>query len=202
MKDIINEIISENDEFNFEKEFKIEKFKEIAKKYNYIWDGLENQLCLFKKYLERGINILIEGPTGTSKSFTSEVISEYLGYELISMNLSSDTKIGDLMGKLIGNSEEFSGISFKEGPFLEAFTKGKCLKIDEINLASENVLQCIEQSLDSGFISNELNGKQLSDEILKMNENFRLIATKTQKMKNHTIIKEKNIVKIFYLDLK
>ena len=49
----------------------------------------------------------------------------------------------------------------------------------EINLASESILQCIEQSLDSKILSIELNG--CSFEEYKMHENFCLIATQNPK---------------------
>ena len=46
--------------------------------------------------------------------------------------------------------------------------------MDEINLAPSNVLQCIQQSLDNGFLSVETNGRCL----LKFNKNpnFALVA--------------------------
>ena len=54
--------------YNFNKEFnEKEKFEKISKEYNFIPDGLEQNLCMLKKYIELGIPILIEGPTGSSK---------------------------------------------------------------------------------------------------------------------------------------
>ena len=134
---------------------------------------------MLKKYIELGIPILIEGPTGSSKTLSSEIVCKYLEREIISINLSSDTTIGDLMGKLIGNTKTNSKISFSDGPFKDAFVNGKCLRLDEINLASESILQCIEQSLDSKILSIELNGCLFKE--YKMHENFCLIATQNPK---------------------
>ena len=46
---------------------------------------------------------------------------------------------------------------------------------DEINLAPANVLQCIQQSLDNGFLSVETNGRCLLK--FEKNPNFALVAT-------------------------
>jgi midasin (ATPase involved in ribosome maturation) len=67
----------------------------------------------------------------------------------------------------------------KEGLFYKAYTKGRKILLDEINLASESILQCIEQSLDSKILSIELNGCLFKE--YKMNENFCLIATQNPK---------------------
>ena len=121
----IEEIIKTK-EYNFNEEFnKKDKFEKIIEEYNFIPDGLEQQLCMLKKYIELGIPILIEGPTGSSKTLSSEIVCKYLEREIISINLSSDTTIGDLMGKLIGNTKTNSKISFSDGPFKDAFVNGK-----------------------------------------------------------------------------
>ena len=80
-----------------------------------------------------------------------------------------------MISKYVGDSESLIGLKVKNGPFLDAYINGKILLLDEINLASKNVLQCIQQSLDNGYISVETNGKGLIRH--NMNENFCLIAT-------------------------
>ena len=68
-----------------------------------------------------------------------------------------------------------SGLKFKYGPFIEAYKKGKILILDEINLASISVLQCIEEALDNDFLSIDINGCPF--EKIKKHKNFCLIAT-------------------------
>lgn len=47
--------------------------------------------------------------------------------------------------------------------------------LDEINLASKEVLQCIEESLDSKILSIEISGKPLQE--IRAHPDFTLIAT-------------------------
>ena len=95
--------------------------------------------------------------------------------KLIRFNLSSETTVPDLMGRYIGDKNSWGGIILKEGPYKIASENGYVLLLDEINLASERVLQCIEASLDSKVISVEIPGMPLKE--IKMNEKFCLIAT-------------------------
>ena len=41
----------------------------------------------------------------------------------------------------------------QDGPFIDAYKNGKILILDEINLASKSVLECIEAPLDNDFLS-------------------------------------------------
>ena len=67
------------------------------------------------------------------------------------------------------------GFKVQYGPFLDAYVNGKIIIFDEINLASANVLQCIQQPLDNDFISIEINGICLLKK--KKHKNFAIIAT-------------------------
>ena len=127
-------------------------------------------------YISIGVPVLLEGPSGTAKTFSAEIACLLLETKkLIKFNMSSDTSPSDLIGKIIGDDNSLAGISYKEGYFLKAFKEGHPLLLDEINLASPSVLQYIEDSLDSKEISLEIPGMPLIVE--KMNPNFSLIAT-------------------------
>ena len=153
-------------------------------------------------YIKSGNPVLLEGDTGTAKTRTSVIACEYLmeysnniyddenkhedDYEqsnynekdksnYIKFNLSADTKIDNLMNKYIGDSKSFTGIKIESGAFYKAFKYGKILILDEINLASKEVLECIGQALDSKVLSTELTGKELKS--CEMHKNFALIAT-------------------------
>ena len=93
----------------------------------------------------------------------------------IKFNLSAETKINDLIQKFIGDKNSLSGLKIVDGPFYTAFKKGLPLILDEINLASEHVLQCIEDTLDSGLINIDISG--IGKVIQEMKEGFCLIAT-------------------------
>ena len=60
----------------------------------------------------------------------------------IKFNLSSETRILDLF-KYIGSKNSFTGMRMKDGLFIDTYKNWKILILDEINLSSKTVLQCI-----------------------------------------------------------
>ena len=130
--------------------------------------------------LESNIPIMLEGSTGTSKTKTAQVVCKLLGLELVRVNLSSETTIEDLMGKLIADKENsFSGFTYKKGSFAEAYSEGKILLLDEVNLAPNPVLQCMLSALDSDKITQSVPGSGL--QTFYRHPNFRIIATQNPK---------------------
>ena len=87
------------------------------------------------------------------------------------------------MQKFMGNKTSLSGLEIVDGPFLKAFKKGIPLILDEINLAPEEVLQCIEEALDSGEINIEISG--IGNISCKKKEGFCLIATQNPNKDNY-----------------
>ena len=171
----INDLLMNIDkEMNNETKFTYNKSE--VEKQNFIFtQGAEERLQKLFNYIMVGVPVLLEGPTGTSKTLSSEIVCKLLGRELIRFNLSSETKTQDLIGRYVGDENSWAGISQQDGPFFRAFQEGKVLLLDEINLASASVLQCIEEALDSGILSIEIPGRPLKS--IKMDPNFRVIAT-------------------------
>ena len=172
--------IIENVHYNFTKSYDDEIIEKINSKMNdfpnFIFtEPAKNRLCKLYNYLYTGVPVLLEGPTGTSKSLSVEIICKILNKKLIRFNLSSETTVPDLMGRYIGDKKSWGGITLKEGPYKIAAEKGYVLLLDEINLASEHVLQSIEASIDSKVISVEIPGMPLKE--IAINENFCLVAT-------------------------
>jgi len=101
--------------------------------------------------------------------------SDDLPGEIIRFNPSAETTIDDLFGRLISDTDSFSGFKFEMGPYLTAFTKGYVFLLDECNLCPLFVLESIESSLDSG----EYTPSQSSEDktVYKMHKNFRLVIT-------------------------
>ena len=102
---------------------------------------------LLKNLIELKINILLEGPTGTAKTLSAEIICDLLEHikqkekgekykkkEIIKFNLSSETTIPDLLGRYIGDKKSWGGIILKEGPF-----KGQTAPIFELNANERKV---------------------------------------------------------------
>lgn len=101
----------------------------------------------------------------------------------IKYNLSAEVKISDLMKKLTGDKTYLSGIKIIEGEFFRAFKEGIPLILDEINLASQEVLQCIEDALDSQTINIEI--PSIGHVEQKMTKGFCLIATQNPNKDNY-----------------
>jgi len=160
------------------------KKKKFFKKQGYILtQKSKERLALLIDYLLNGIFVLLEGNTGSSKTRTALTACKYISkfmeekknIKLIRYNLSAETKIDDLIAKYVSDNNSFVGLKVQYGPFVEAYINGDIILFDELNLASPNILQCIQQSLDNGFISVETNGICL----LKKDKhpNFGIIAT-------------------------
>jgi len=176
MKKKINEIINELKKKQNEYVVRFEEERDFFEKKNFILtsDSIKRLSKLYF-FISLGIPVLLEGPTGTSKTLSAEIICDNLQKEKIRFNLSSETTISDLLGKYIGNNDSWAGIKIKDGPFIDAYKNGKCLILDEINLASKSVLQCIEEALDNDFLSIEIPGKPLTR--IPKHKKFSLIAT-------------------------
>ena len=146
------------------------------KSKNFIFtDNAVKKLKEIKYYVTNNYPVLLEGPTGTAKTKSVEILCEEMGLKLKRFNLSSETKTSDLFGRYVGDPDSFSGIDFQEGVFIEAFRNGYTLLLDEINLASSQVLQAFEECLDSRKISCEIPGMPWQE--IPMGKGFNLIAT-------------------------
>ena len=169
--------------------------KTLLDNYNYILtDKARDRLDKLYTYISNGISVLIEGETGSSKTLSAEIICKQIfdiklnqnpniKESYIKFNLSAEVKINDLMQKFMGNKNSLSGLEIVDGPFLKAFKNGIPLILDEINLASEEVLQCIEEAIDSGEINMEISG--IGNINCKKKEGFCLIATQNPNRDNY-----------------
>ena len=170
----INESIASKLDKEFEIPLNINPEKVKAKNFIFTKNAIK-KLKEIKYYILNHYPVLLEGPTGTAKTKSVEILCEEMGLKLKRFNLSSETKIADLFGRYAGDPDSFSGISFQEGGFIEAFKNGETLLLDEINLASNQVLQSFEECLDSHRISCEIPGMPWKE--IQMGEGFNLIAT-------------------------
>ena len=93
--------------------------------------------------------ILLEGSPGAGKTSLITSIAGIGRYELIRINLSEQTDLMDLFGSDLpvegGAAGEFS---WRDGPFLKAMQEGHWVLLDELNLASQQVLEGLNACLD------------------------------------------------------
>ncbi|ODV67088.1 midasin [Hyphopichia burtonii NRRL Y-1933] len=93
--------------------------------------------------------ILLEGSPGVGKTSLVSAISNSTGNPLVRINLSEQTDLVDLFGSDApaegGNTGEFV---WRDAPFLRAMQKGEWVLLDEMNLASQSVLEGLNACLD------------------------------------------------------
>ena len=161
-------------------------------KYNYfLTKEATERLDKIYTYISKGVPIIIEGETGTSKSFSAEMICRFI-YEkkkqkeklkdknkeeeentFIKFNLSSDTTIQDLIKKSVKDKNYFSGINIIDGPLYKAFKNGIPLILEGINLITNpDILQFIYNSLKSKEINVEIPNIELIKQEMKQGFSF------------------------------
>ena len=93
--------------------------------------------------------VLIEGSPGVGKTTLVTALARAIGMPLTRINLSEQTDIMDLFGSDVpvegGNAGEFA---WRDAPFLQAMQRGEWVLLDEMNLASQSVLEGLNACLD------------------------------------------------------
>ena len=98
--------------------------------------------------------ILLEGSPGVGKTSLISSLASYTGHQLVRINLSEQTDISDLFGSdlpIPGSSDgSTTGTNFQwcDGILLSAIKKGDWVLLDELNLASQSVLEGLNSCLD------------------------------------------------------
>ncbi|XP_014214403.1 midasin [Copidosoma floridanum] len=93
--------------------------------------------------------ILLEGSPGVGKTSLVSALARAAGYTCLRINLSDQTDISDLFGADLpvegGKGGEFA---WRDGPFLRALKAGHWILLDELNLASQSVLEGLNACFD------------------------------------------------------
>ncbi|GBC28203.2 uncharacterized protein OCT59_003902 [Rhizophagus irregularis] len=93
--------------------------------------------------------ILLEGSPGVGKTSLITALAAASGHKLIRINLSEQTDLMDLFGSDLpvegGSNCEFA---WRDAPFLQAMKSGDWVLLDELNLASQSVLEGLNSCLD------------------------------------------------------
>ncbi|OWB72559.1 hypothetical protein B5S31_g2275 [[Candida] boidinii] len=93
--------------------------------------------------------ILLEGSPGVGKTSLVSALAEATGNKLTRINLSEQTDLIDLFGSDSpvegGDAGEFV---WRDAPFLRAMQRGEWVLLDEMNLASQSVLEGLNACLD------------------------------------------------------
>ena len=109
---------------------------------------LENARKVFRA-MQVSKPILLEGSPGVGKTSLITALANLAGHNLCRINLSDQTDLVDLFGNDLpvegGNSGEFA---WRDAPFLAAMQAGHWVLLDEMNLASQAVLEGLNSCLD------------------------------------------------------
>ncbi|KAJ3606919.1 hypothetical protein NHX12_026435, partial [Muraenolepis orangiensis] len=93
--------------------------------------------------------VLLEGSPGVGKTSLVGALAKASGNHLVRINLSEQTDVTDLFGTDLpvegGKGGEFS---WRDGPLLAALKAGHWIVLDELNLASQSVLEGLNACLD------------------------------------------------------
>ncbi|KAI9911746.1 hypothetical protein PsorP6_009691 [Peronosclerospora sorghi] len=107
--------------------------------------------------MQVGRPIILEGSPGVGKTSLISALAAASGHRLVRINLSEQTDISDLFGSDLPatcgdnyGQEEPSNGSFEwcDGVFLRAMKAGDWVLLDELNLASQSVLEGLNSCLD------------------------------------------------------
>lgn len=99
--------------------------------------------------LQLGRSILLEGPPGVGKSSVIAALARASGHRLIRINLSEQTDICDLFGADLPVEGAVGQFAWRDGPLLQALKQNDTwLLLDELNLASQSVLEGLNACLD------------------------------------------------------
>jgi midasin len=117
-------------------------------------------------------SVLLLGPTSTGKSFLIKWLAHVLGYKHLSYSINPYTSKFEIIGGIKPDGE--GRFVWQDGILLNAARDGLWLTLEEINLASSEVVEIMNDYLITGRISYSANGEQRE---LYPHPDFRLFAT-------------------------
>lgn len=93
--------------------------------------------------------LLLEGSPGVGKTTLVAALAQAVGFPLTRLNLSEQTDLMDLFGSDVPVEGADVGVfAWRDAPFLQAMQKGEWVLLDEMNLASQSVLEGLNACLD------------------------------------------------------
>lgn len=132
----------------------------------------KNLLNLVRATLTKRFPILIQGPTSSGKTSMITYLSKITGNKVIRINNHEHTDLAEYLGSYVSDTKT-GKLVFKHGPLIEALKHGYWIILDELNLASSEVLEGINRLLDDNreiFLTE-------TQELIKPHKNFLLFAT-------------------------
>ncbi|KAJ1957077.1 AAA ATPase midasin, partial [Linderina pennispora] len=104
-----------------------------------------DNLVKILRAMQVGKPLLLEGSPGVGKTTLVSTLAKLAGHRLVRINLSDQTDLMDLFGTDLPVDD---GFAWCDAPFLQALKQGDWVLLDEINLASQSVLEGLNSCLD------------------------------------------------------
>ena len=93
--------------------------------------------------------ILLEGSPGVGKTSLVVALAKASNNQIVRINLSEQTDVSDLFGADLPVEGEKGGVfAWRDGPLLQALKRGSWVVFDELNLASQSVLEALNACFD------------------------------------------------------
>src|SRR5262245_3507570 len=129
-----------------------------------------NEIDIFAKCHQRGLPVMLKGPTGCGKTRFIEHMAWRLGRPLITVACHEDMTAADLVGRWLLDAE---GTVWRDGPLTMAVRHGAIFYLDEIVQARQDPTRGIHPLTDDRRIpSLEKRG-----EVLRAHPDFQLIIS-------------------------
>ncbi|MES1910386.1 MAG: hypothetical protein MHM6MM_002989 [Cercozoa sp. M6MM] len=90
--------------------------------------------------------LLLEGSPGVGKTTIVQALGRCVGRRVVRINLSEQTDMADLLGTDLPTPD--GKFAWSDGAFLQALKQGDWVLLDELNLASQSVLEGLNAVLD------------------------------------------------------
>lgn len=132
----------------------------------------KNLMNLVRATLTKRFPILIQGPTSSGKTLMVTYLAGLTGNKVVRINNHEHTDLQEYLGGYMSDPES-GKLVFQHGPLVEALKKGYWVILDELNLASSEVLEGINRLLDDNrelFLTE-------TQETIRPHKNFMLFAT-------------------------
>ncbi|MCJ1379430.1 hypothetical protein MMC17_002531 [Xylographa soralifera] len=131
--------------------FKINKIQGNSLESDFSFEApttLSNTMRIIRA-LQLNKPLLIEGSPGVGKTTLIAALARATGIPLTRINLSEQTDIMDLFGSDVPVEGQSAGkFTWRDAPFLKAMQTGQWVLLDEMNLASQSVLEGLNACLD------------------------------------------------------
>ncbi|KAJ4459704.1 putative AAA ATPase midasin [Paratrimastix pyriformis] len=103
------------------------------------------ELCRAATLLH-GYPVLLQGPTSAGKTAMVEYLAHRTGHRFVRINNHEQTDLREYIGTYATNEQ--GRFDFVDGPLVQALKHGDWIVLDELNLASAEVLEALNRLLD------------------------------------------------------